>query len=136
VFQVTPAQVPLLETYRSVFASIGIEVEPFGETTFQIGAVCPLYEESKVPDVLFALLDHLGRQTLFDPESVRNELLRTASRACKASIKAGDRLSIEERRSLLAGFRKLRPPYTCPHGRPIIVELTRYQMERSFRRIQ
>lgn len=136
IFEVAPSQIPLLETHRSLFSGVGMEVEAFGGNTFQISAVCPLYEESKLPDVIFTLLDHLGRQTLFDPEVMRDELLRTASRACKASIKAGDRLSAEERRALLAGFRKLRPPYTCPHGRPIIVELTRHQMERSFRRIQ
>jgi DNA mismatch repair protein MutL len=136
IFEVAPSQIPLLERHRSLFAGVGVEVEAFGGNSFQISALCPLYEESKLPDVIFNLLDHLGSQTLFDPEVMRNELLRTASRACKASIKAGDRLGAEERRALLAGFRRLRPPYTCPHGRPIIVELTRHQMERSFRRIQ
>jgi DNA mismatch repair protein MutL len=54
--------------------------------------------------------------------------------ACRGAVKAGDRLAPEERRGLLEGFRRLRPPYTCPHGRPIITELTQTQMEKSFRR--
>ena len=43
---------------------------------------------------------------------------------------------VEERQGLIDGFRRLRPPYTCPHGRPIITEITLDQMERSFRRKQ
>ena len=46
--------------------------------------------------------------------------------------KAGDTLTPEERQGLLEGFKRLRPPYTCPHGRPIITELTQHQMEKSF----
>jgi len=62
--------------------------------------------------------------------------LRLTVEACRSSVKAGDKLMPEERRHLLEGFRALRPPYTCPHGRPIITELTLRQMEKSFRRRQ
>lgn len=51
-------------------------------------------------------------------------------------MRGGDRLTPRERAGLLEGFRRLRPPYTCPHGRPIIVEITQRQMEKSFKRIQ
>ena len=64
------------------------------------------------------------------------DVLRLTVQACRSSVKAGDPRTTLERRELLDGFRRLRPPYTCPHGRPIITELTQEQMEKSFRRRQ
>ncbi|MBI2423457.1 MAG: DNA mismatch repair endonuclease MutL [Candidatus Hydrogenedentes bacterium] len=136
VFEVAPSQVRLVETNLKVFAQIGIEIEPFGGTSFQITAICHLYEDDKVRDLVYSVLDELQQGDLFDRGNFLADVLRLATRACKASVRAGDRLSPAERKGLLEGFRQLRPPYTCPHGRPIIVELTQHQMEKSFRRIQ
>ena len=136
VFEVAPSQVALLESHLDIFRDLGIELEAFGGNSFQVTGVCHLYSESKAPDVVLAVLDQLAQGNLFGQEHTQADLLRTATRACKASVKAGDRLTPDERRRLLDGFRSLQPPYTCPHGRPIIVELTQQQMEKSFRRIQ
>ena len=136
VIDVAPSQAALLEENLDLFSKLGIELEPFGENTFQVTSLCHLYDQSQVNDLVFGLLHELSQGSLFDRDNLMADMLRLATRACKASIKAGDPLTAEERRALLAGFRRLRPPYTCPHGRPIIVELTRRQMEKSFRRIQ
>lgn len=136
VIEVAPAQVRLLESNLNIFRKIGIELEPFGGNTFQVTAICHLYEEAKVRDLVYHVLDEIGQGDLFDSENVMADALRMATRACKASVRAGDPLTPQERRGLLEGFQRLRPPYTCPHGRPIIVELTQNQMEKSFRRIQ
>ncbi len=136
VVEVAPAQMRLMESNLDLFAQLGIELEPFGGNTFQITSICHLYEESKVVDVVYHILDDLGQGDLFNKENALEVLLRLATRACKASVKAGDTLTPEERQGLLEGFKRLRPPYTCPHGRPIITELTQHQMEKSFRRIQ
>lgn len=136
VIEVAPAQVRLLESNLSIFRKIGLELEPFGGNTFQVTAICHLYEEAKVRDLVYHVLDEIGQGDLFDSENVMADALRMATRACKASVRAGDPLTPQERRGLLEGFQRLRPPYTCPHGRPIIVELTQNQMEKSFRRIQ
>jgi DNA mismatch repair protein MutL len=136
VIEVAPAQVRLLESNLNIFRRIGIELEPFGGNTFQVTAICHLYEEAKVRDLVYHVLDEIGQGDLFDSENVMADALRMATRACKASVRAGDPLTPQERRGLLEGFQRLRPPYTCPHGRPIIVELTQNQMEKSFRRIQ
>ena len=136
VIEVAPAQVKLMEANLDLFSKLGMEIEPFGGNTFQVTAICHLYEESKVSDAVYRILDELAQGDLFDRENLLTDLLRTASWACKSSIRAGDRLTPQERRALLDGFRRLRPPYTCPHGRPIIIELTQRQMEKSFRRIQ
>jgi DNA mismatch repair protein MutL len=133
---VPPSHSKLLESNLEVFQKLGIDIEPFGGGTYQVTAICHLYDDSKVPDIIFRILDTLAQGDLFDREDFMTDLFRLATEACRSSVRAGDRLSAEERRSLLDGFRQLRPPYTCPHGRPIITELTQFQMEKSFRRRQ
>jgi DNA mismatch repair protein MutL len=136
LIDVPASHAKLLEKHHHLFSDLGIEIEAFGGTAFQITAVCHLYDESKIADAVYQILDELAQGDLFNRESFQTDLLRLASRACKSSIKGGDRLTAEERRGLLDGFKRLRPPYTCPHGRPIVTELTQTQMEKSFRRRQ
>ena len=136
VLDVPPAHAKLLESNVDLFAKLGIEIEPFGGATFQVTGVCHLYDERKVPDAVFKILDALAQGDLFDREDFLADFLRLATEACRASVKAGDRLTPGEKAALIAGFRRLRPPYTCPHGRPIITELTLMQMEKSFKRRQ
>lgn len=133
---VPPSHVKLLESNSALFGKLGIDIEPFGGNTYQITAVCHLYDEGRIPDAIYRVLDELAQGDLFDKARFVSELLRLTVEACRASVKAGDRLTTQERKGLLDGFRRLRPPYTCPHGRPIIVEITQTQMEKSFRRKQ
>jgi len=124
----------LLEENLSIFEKIGIEIEPFGDNTFQITAICALYDEDKIKDTIFTLLEEMVQEDLFKKENYFESLLSIATKACKKSIKAGDKLEPLERLTLIQGFKSLTPPYTCPHGRPILIELTIQQMEKSFRR--
>jgi DNA mismatch repair protein MutL len=133
---VPPSHARLLERNLELFDKLGLTIEPFGGGTFQVTAVCHFYDESRVPDIIFRVLDELAQGELFNREDLLTDLLRLTVAACRGSVKAGDRLAPEERKRLLEGFRRLRPPYTCPHGRPIITELTQVQMEKSFRRRQ
>ena len=136
LIDVPPSHVRLLETNLKIFSKLGIDIEPFGGNTFQVVAVCHLYDDAKVPDIVYRVLDTMAQGELFDARDFVADLLRLAVEACRGSVKAGDRLTTEERRGLLDGFQRLRPPYTCPHGRPIVTELTQFQMEKSFRRKQ
>ena len=133
---VPPAHARLLEANLELFSKLGMEIEPFGGKTFQVTAICHLYEERKIADAIYRVLDELAQGNLFDREDFLADFLRLATEACRASVKAGDRLTAEEKQELVDGFRRMRPPYTCPHGRPIITELTLTQMEKSFRRRQ
>ncbi len=136
LIDVPPSYTKVLEANLDLFVQLGMEIEPFGGNTFQVTSVCHLYDEAKVPDAVCRVLDTLAQGDLFNKEDFVADLLRLAVEACRSSVKGGDELAPEERRQLLEGFRRLRPPYTCPHGRPIITELTQTQMEKSFRRRQ
>ena len=136
LLDVPPSHVKLLESNFKLFAKLGIEIEPFGGNTFQITAVCHLYDESRMVDAVYRVLDEIAQGDLFNEQDFVSDLLRLTVESCRGAIKAGDRLSTDERRHLLEGFERLRPPYTCPHGRPIITEITQHQMEKSFRRVK
>ncbi len=124
----------ILEEKKEVFQKIGIDIEPFGDNIFQITSICELYDEEKIKDTIFELLEEMVQGDLFEKENYFESLLSIATKACKKSIKAGDKLDPLERIYLIQGFKSLTPPYTCPHGRPILIELTIQQMEKSFRR--
>lgn len=136
LIDVPPSSARLLEKNLELFAQLGMEIESFGGNTYQVTSICHLYEEAKVADAIYEILDELSQGNLFDKEDFLSDFMRVATQACRASVKAGDKLSQEEKQGLIEGFRRLRPPYTCPHGRPIITELTLTQMEKSFRRRQ
>jgi DNA mismatch repair protein MutL len=136
LIDVPPSSARLLEKNLELFTQLGMEIESFGGNTYQVTAICHLYEESRVSDAIYEILDELSQGNLFDKEDFLSDFMRVATQACRASVKAGDKLSQEEKQGLIDGFRGLRPPYTCPHGRPIITELTLTQMEKSFRRRQ
>jgi DNA mismatch repair protein MutL len=136
LIDVPPSHAKLLASNLDMFERLGMVIESFGGNTFQVTAICNDYDEAKVSDVVYRVLDELAQGDLFDREALLADLMRLATTACRGSVKAGDWLSPEERRGLIEGFHRLRPPYTCPHGRPIVTELTLFQMEKSFRRRQ
>jgi DNA mismatch repair protein MutL len=131
----SPAEAKLIEEYLPLLDSIGLHIEPFGGTTYIVTAICSLFSESKVEELVRYIVAELEQGELLESEeSLRERLLVLSVSACRSSIKANEPLSAEERAGLLAGLRDLSPPYTCPHGRPIMTELTLEQLERSFRR--
>ena len=64
------------------------------------------------------------------------KVLTIATMACKAAVKANDKLSITEATAMIEKLLQLENPFTCPHGRPTIIEMTQYELEKRFKRIQ
>jgi len=133
--ELPPDQAAVLADRTDFLRNLGIEIESFGQNTLLVTAVCHLYSEQKIDDLVRRVAGELSRSDLVqDEQQLWESMLVLSVAACRSAIKAGQRLSVDERRALLAGLRKLTPPYTCPHGRPIVTELTLAQIEKSFRR--
>ncbi len=79
------------------------------------------------------MVDHLGELRVLTTQQKRRDAI--LQMACKKAVKGGDRLSMEEIRPLLADMLATNAPPTCPHGRPLVVALTRSEIEKRFRRI-
>jgi len=131
----TPAHAKLIEQYLHLLESIGIQMEHFGGTSFIVTALYDQFSESKVEELLRHIVSEIEQGDLLEnQQQLKERLLVLSVSACRSSIKAGEALTLKQRAELLAGLRQLSPPYTCPHGRPIMTELTLDQLERGFKR--
>jgi DNA mismatch repair protein MutL len=116
-----------------LLAEIGFEIEPFGERSVLVRAVPVVAGEMESAERLHDLIDDLERVGRAKTTAARrDELLHRI--ACHAAIRAGERLTIERMERLIAEMRRLSVPYTCPHGRPVAIALSKSDLERMFGR--
>lgn len=128
----TAGEYALFEDLRSYFDGLGFVIQPFGGSTVIIEAV-PVdvgtgMEEKIVRDLLSAFREYQQHS----PIEVRDDMAKMF--ACKAAIKAGDRLSEPEMRSLIEQLFATNMPYVCPHGRPIVLKIPVEELDRRFGR--
>ena len=128
-----PAEAAAALEHRDVLAELGLEIEPFGGHTVLVTGFPAMLANLRPGDVLRGLIERIlaGGQA---PE--RRDLLDTMlhSIACKAAIKAGDRLSPEEIDALLAERHLVADAHHCPHGRPTALTFTREELDKRFKR--
>ena len=122
----------LLRSRLPVFAELGYEIEEFGGDAFKITAVpANLYRMD--PKELFTdILDQMKETGDIPAESVAERL---ASMSCKAAVKGNTQLSFAEADALFDELLGLENPYHCPHGRPTIIQMSRSDLDRKFKRI-
>lgn len=118
--------------YASVFAELGFEVEPFGGSEYALRSVpADLYGCQEKELFLAVLDDLLEGGPKGDLTAVREKI---ASMSCKAAVKGNNRLSTQEAQRLIDELLTLDNPYNCPHGRPTIISMSKYEMEKKFKR--
>ena len=122
-----------LKEYADYFARMGFEIEDFGGNAVAVRAVpCDLYGHCE-KDFLQGILDELQEEPPRGTPAVVAEKL--ASMACKSAVKGNMRLSRQEMEALLDQLLTLDNPYHCPHGRPTIIAMSKYELEKKFKRI-
>ena len=131
-----PDHAEILEKDPEAVASLGLQVEYFGAGTWVIKAVPALISQLAPHDILTDILDGLGNRSATGrsamvPEYIDNLL---ASMACKAAIKAGNRLQPEEMLELLQQMEHSAVFSHCPHGRPVVKTFSRQEIEKWFHR--
>lgn len=133
--QMTQHDLALLEELQEVLTDAGFDVQPFDETSAAIHAIPTLFGENADPRTLFldALDEWQAGRGGVTRERMRKQI---AQMACKRAIKAGDKLSEDEIQGFLHEMLRSESMPTCPHGRPIVTEVTRYALEKRFKRIQ
>jgi len=115
------------------FNSLGFSYESFGSNAVLLRSVPFLDENTNVNKLFLEILDFVMNGRNGDKNVIADEALYTV--ACKSAVKANKRLSDPEIKALLDAMGKLENPYTCPHGRPAILKLRRYDLEKLFKRI-
>lgn len=123
----------MLEKYEEQIKLFGYEIEPFGGKEYAINAIPAEFEGIDMKSMFVDLLDDFtnisGREA---PELI---LEKVASMSCKAAIKGGNHISRAEAEQLIDELLTLENPYHCPHGRPTIISMSKYEIEKKFKRI-
>lgn len=114
--------------------ALGFEMEPFGDTEFLIRSVPVLMDRPCGAELINEIISDYD--TLKNCRAADLKRQRLMQMACKHAVKAGDMLSDEEIQELMRLIKEERVPLTCPHGRPILVCLTKKELELRFKRIQ
>jgi DNA mismatch repair protein MutL len=128
--RLSPAQMQALEGNRPLLASMGLTLEPFGTDSCLVRAVPAMYSAGAPGELVIEVLSEL--ETLPRAESARERAL--AAMACKAAVKAGMMLDLQEMRELVTQLERTPRPATCPHGRPTMIHLSHTQLEKEFGR--
>ena len=133
ILTLNPNEELLLNKYMEYFTRIGFEIEPFGGREFAVRAVpANLFSIAK-KELLLEMIDGLSDEiAAHNPDSIYEKI---ASMSCKAAVKGGNHLSAMEANELIDQLLKLDNPYACPHGRPTIISMSRYELEKKFKRI-
>ena len=123
----------LLKKYMEYFEKLGFVLEHFGGREYSVTSVPANLFGIKGKELLVEMLDSLsqfhGRET---PQIITEKI---ASMSCKAAVKGNQKLSRQEVEALIAELLTLENPYHCPHGRPTIISMTKYELEKKFKRV-
>lgn len=123
----------MLEKYRPQIEQFGYEVEHFGGKEYMISAIPDNLFNIDMKDLFIEMLDDFSNSTGRQTPDIITE--KVASMSCKAAVKGNDKLTLPEINKLIDDLLSLDNPYNCPHGRPTIISMSKYEIEKKFKRI-
>lgn len=133
ILSLNQEEIAAMERYQDELTRFGYEIEPFGGKEYAITAIPADFSDIDMRSMFLELLNDFtelsGRAT---PELI---LEKVASMSCKAAVKGNNRLSRAEIETLIDELLQLDNPYNCPHGRPTIISMSKYEIEKKFKRI-
>lgn len=122
-----------IEEAKDTLEQAGLFFEPFGSQTYVIRSHPTWFPTGFEEEIIREMVDQFIQESTVNVEKIREEAAILMS--CKRSIKANHYLTNEEMFQLLEDLRSTTDPFTCPHGRPIIVHFSTYELEKMFKRI-
>lgn len=130
----TQSEAILINEKKETINSLGIDFEEFGGTSFIVRSV-PLWVNQSIAS---DYIEDVFMQVIREKKSTKEEFLDNLAKslACKRSIKGNEFIGKTQIDFLLEDLVKCYNPYTCPHGRPIIIKYSKYQIEKWFKRVQ
>lgn len=132
-FEFTMNETLFIEKHREQLEAVGLALEPFGGQTFAVRSHPSWFPKGEEQDIIRDMVDQIIQSGSVDIEKLREEVAILMS--CKRSIKANHYLKMEDMSTLLETLRGAEDPFTCPHGRPVIIHFTYYEIEKMFKRI-
>lgn len=133
VLSVTIQEGNVLRDNMEIFKNFGFELESFGGDEYTVRGIPADFEDSDPKALLLEILDELVLDTRKGtPDTIKDKI---ATMSCKAAVKGRNRLSESEAQALIEQLMELENPYNCPHGRPTMITMSKYELEKKFKRI-
>ena len=123
----------VLQRNMPVFMKMGYEIEEFGGNEYKVTGIPAGFPKLDYRQMLMDLIDGLMREGRMSDMDILTE--KVASMSCKAAIKGNNKISYEEAKELMNELMKADNPYNCPHGRPTLIVMSKYDIEKKFKRI-
>lgn len=123
----------LVEMYRDEIQKLGFDFDFLGEKVIVIRGVPVFFQETQGEQFMYEIIELLQENK--NLENYEEFIDKVATKACRAAIKANDRIVDTEVEALLKDLNQCDNKYTCPHGRPVFIEVKKYDLEKMFKRV-
>lgn len=133
VFHYSADEQVKIEECKSALEEVGVFLESFGPATYTVKEYPSWFPEGQATSIIEEMIEQVLEKRKVDVEKLREESAIMMS--CKKSIKANYYLRQEDMERLLTDLGMCRNPYTCPHGRPVLIHFTTYELEKMFKRV-
>ena len=117
---------------KQAFSRLGFEIEEFGGNAYKVNGLPAGLPNINLKQMLIDMIDGLTDDNSTDLDIITE---RVATMSCKAAVKGNNKLSFEEAKELIEELMQAVNPYNCPHGRPTLIVMSKYEVERKFKRI-
>ena len=117
---------------KQAFSRLGFEIEEFGGNAYKVNGLPVGLPNINLKQMLIDMIDGLTDDNSTDLDIITE---RVATMSCKAAVKGNNKLSFEEAKELIEELMQAENPYNCPHGRPTLIVMSKYEVERKFKRI-
>jgi len=120
------------DEWLDVLNKMGFSIDSFGQNSYRIAEIPTFMELGEAEDFINDFTNNIGKTTDFRNGVVINKIIM---KSCKSAIKANDHLEKEEIDALIKDLKLCINPFSCPHGRPTFIKLSKYEIERLFKRV-
>lgn len=131
IIELNQVEYDKIENYLDLFVKLGFKIEDFGDNTIVLREVPMIFGLPTYVNFIRDIIDSLDKDISSNYEA---DLYKIMKKACKASVKAGDDLSDMEVEALIRDLKNCENPYTCPHGRPTVIEVSKHTISKLFLR--
>ncbi|WP_283589524.1 DNA mismatch repair endonuclease MutL [Staphylococcus nepalensis] len=132
-FHFSKDELMIINQYKGELDKVGVHLEPFGGHDYIVDSYPVWFPKQEAEEIIKDMIEYVLEHKKVDVKKIREEAAIMMS--CKKSIKANHYLKNNEMADLVNQLRETEDPFTCPHGRPIIINFSNYELERLFKRI-
>ncbi|HLR75555.1 MAG TPA: DNA mismatch repair endonuclease MutL [Virgibacillus sp.] len=132
-FEFSNRETLFIEQFKTDLEEVGLNFEPFGNQTYVVRSHPIWFPKGIEEEIIREMIEQIIREEKVNIEDLRDEAAMLM--ACKRSIKANEYLNIDDMSHLIKQLHETADPFTCPHGRPIIIHFSSYDLEKMFKRV-